>query len=114
MSATGLDIIIEQGSTYTLVHTAPKSLSGATARMKLRRQHGLTDQVLSLVSPTNIVLTVQGNTTTITVTISATDTAGLAAPGVSANGVYDLETELSGVVERHLEGMWFLSPEVTA
>jgi hypothetical protein len=107
------DLIIEQGATFTLTHVVGKNLSGASARMKLRPQHGLA-QVLSLVSPTDISVTGHGSNTTIVVTIGATVTATLAASGATANGVYDLETELAGVVERHLEGMWFLSPEVTA
>ena len=107
------DLIIYQGASFKLSHVSSKDLTGASARMKLRPQHGLTD-VLSLVSPTNITLTVAAGKTTLLVTIGASATASLATSGATANGVYDLETELAGEVERHLEGMWFLSPEVTA
>lgn len=109
MSATALDIVIEQGATYTLTHTAQKALSGATATMKLRGNHG-SAVVLTLATGSGISATVQGNTTTFTITITATQTAALSAPFA---GVYDMETSLSGTVDRHIEGSFYVTPEAT-
>ena len=116
------DWTINQGETSTLVYTrfepdgvtAHNFVVDSTFRMKTKDKFGGTE-VLSL--------TTNGNTTashfnhisgsnTVTITIPATLTAAIAAPG---KYVYDMEnvTSDSLIVERVLEGTLIVTPEVT-
>ena len=106
---------IQQGATLSLVATwndstgAAVNLTGYTARLQVRTSYAATSTILSLTSSSGITL--GGAAGTITITVSATDTAALTAPWI---GVYDLElVSGSGVVTRLLEGTATVSPEVT-
>ena len=98
-------------TTYTsggsLLYLTPASLSGVTARMQIRATAESTTTLDSLVSPTDIVL--DDTAKTITVTISATDTAAYDF----LTGVYDLEVVASGVVTKLLSGNITVESEVT-
>lgn len=85
----------------------PVSLVGYSARMAIKGKVGGT-ALKSLVSPTDIALNTTTNT--ITITISATDTAAF----TWKTGVYDLElVSGSGVVTALLTGKVTVSKEVT-
>lgn len=100
-------------SAYTsggfLVSWTPVSLSGYSARMMFRETPESTgDPLVSLVSPTDIVL--DDTNHTITITISATATAAY----TFEQAAYDLElVSAGGVVTKLLSGMVFVSDEVT-
>lgn len=101
-------------TTYTsggsLVSYTPVSLASFTARMKIRATAESTTVLDSLVSPTDIVL--DDTLKTITITISATDTAAYDF----TTGVYDLELASGAspsVVTRLLEGNITVVDEVT-
>ena len=114
MSAEQVDIVIEQGATFAhLWEILEKDLtSGYTFAAKLRPQHLSTTTVLSLTSPTTLVVTKSGSHTHVTASVSATSTAALNAP---SRGIYDLEyTETStGIVTRAFEGSYYITPEAT-
>lgn len=107
------DFTIYQGATFSEVLTWRDSseelvnLTGYTARMQVRnRIDG--DTVVSLTTE-NSRIELGGSAGTITLTISATDTAAL-----SEGGVYDLELiSAGGIVTRLLEGAVAFSKEVT-
>lgn len=90
-----------------LQFNTPVSLVGYTARMAIKDKVGGT-VLKSLVSPTDITLNT--TTSTITLTISATDTAGF----TWKTGVYDLElVSPTGIVTALLTGKVTVSKEVT-
>ena len=90
-----------------LQFNTPVSLVGYTARMAIKDKVGGT-VLKSLVSPTDITLNT--TTSTITLTISATDTAAFAWK----SGVYDLElVSAAGVVTALLTGKVSVAKEVT-
>jgi hypothetical protein len=92
----------------SLVTYTPESLAAATARMQIRETVESPDPALvSLVSPTDIVIDDAAHT--ITITISDTATTAL----TFATGVYDLEVVVSGVVTQLLSGNVVVLPEVT-
>jgi len=109
------NILIDQGSTYTLALTYKDSagtainLNGYTAAMQARNTVNSATTVLSLTSPSNgIVIT--GATGLISITMTATQTRDL----VANTYVYDLEiTSGSGVVTRLIQGSLIVSAEVT-
>lgn len=106
------DVSSAEYSTYTsggyLVSYTPVSLASFTARMMIRDTVDATTTLDSLVSPTDIVL--DDTNHTITITISATDTAAY----TFTDAVYDLElVSASGVVTRLLEGNVTVLSEVT-
>ena len=111
MPATRYDITIEQGATFSLVITwrnaagALVDLTGYTAKMDIRQSVGGT-LIKALASGSGITL--GGAAGTITLTISATDTAAM-----TTDGVYDLELTSAGVVTRLIEGKVWLSEQVT-
>lgn len=117
MPAERHDITIEAGATFQFVITwrnpdgSLVNLTGHTARMKVKSAYGGTTTFSLTTGGGGIVL--GGAAGTITVTISATDTA--AAIGSSeATHVYDLEVVSgSGQVWRVVQGKAFLKPEVT-
>jgi hypothetical protein len=109
--AAEYDITIEQGATFTFAVTVTGvNLTGYAASMQGRTQHAATTTVFALTSPSGGLVITAGTNSIITVTISATATAALTAP---AEGVYDLEYSISGVVTRILQGMYRITPEVT-
>ena len=114
MSATTYDILIEQGATYSQLVTYKESgvavnLTGYTARMQVRSTLESATSVVELTTA-NGRIALGGAAGTITLTISATDTAALTA----GRGVYDLElVSGSGIVTRLLQGVATISRNVT-
>lgn len=107
------DFKIYQGATFSRVITwkdesgALVDLTGYSARMQIRKKID-GDSIIELTT-SNGRITLGGAAGTITLNISATDTAALLS-----NGVYDLELVASGnIVTRLLEGSVTLSREVT-
>ena len=114
MSATTYDILIEQGATYSQLVTYKESgvavnLTGYTARMQVRSTLESASSVVELTTA-NGRIALGGSAGTITLTISATDTAALTA----GRGVYDLElVSGSGIVTRLLQGVCTIIRNVT-
>ena len=114
MAATTYDILIEQGATYSQVITYKESgvavnLTGYTARMQVRSTLESASTIVELTTA-NGRIALGGAAGTITLTISATDTAALTA----GRGVYDLElVSGSGIVTRLLQGVATISRNVT-
>lgn len=114
MAATTYDILIEQGATYSQLITykdngVAVNLTGYTARMQVRSTLESATTVVELTTA-NSRIALGGTAGTITLTISATDTAALTA----GRGVYDLElVSGSGIVTRLLQGVATISRNVT-
>jgi tRNA threonylcarbamoyladenosine modification (KEOPS) complex Pcc1 subunit len=114
MAATTYDILIEQGATFSQLVTYKESgvavnLTGYTARMQVRSTLESASTVVELTTA-NGRIALGGAAGTITLTISATDTAALTA----GRGVYDLElVSGSGIVTRLLQGVATISRNVT-
>jgi len=114
MTAAQYDLTCEQGTTFIKKLTITDSstpavvrdLSAHSARMQVRPDITSTTKLLDLTSTGgDITLNSSG---VIQVTVSAAVTAAL-----TTGGVYDLEIEAAGVVERVIEGDFTLSKEVT-
>lgn len=115
MSATA-DLTIGQGETWSQVLVyktgtppAPVNLATYTARMQARSAYASTTVVVELTSANGRISlgTTNGQ---ITLSLSATETAALAA----GRYVYDLElVSAGGVVKRLVEGTLTVTPEVT-
>lgn len=116
MSAAQYDLVIEQGATWSQAvqwktgsPATAVNLSGYTARMQLRSSVSASTAALSLTTE-NGRIALTANTGTITLSVSATDTAALAA----GRYVYDLElVSGGGLVTRLMEGVVTVSAEVT-
>ena len=116
MAAGQYDITIEQGADLDLVITwtdsddEPIDLTGASARMQVRRTHDNATALLDI--PATVGTIVLGDELgTITVNVPAADTEGLPAP---LKAFYDLEiVEVGGAVRRVVEGFARITPEVT-
>ena len=115
MAAGYYDWTIEQGSTWVKTLTItdtdsgdPRDLTGYTARMTIRREKSQEAVVLAL-TEANGRVSLTELSGIVTLAISAADTADLSFGG----GVYDVELESGGIVERILEGKIGLSREVT-
>jgi tRNA threonylcarbamoyladenosine modification (KEOPS) complex Pcc1 subunit len=114
MAAMTYDILIEQGATFSesMVYKdqgVAINLTGYTARMQVRSTLESATTVVELTTA-NDRIALGGTAGTITLTISATDTAGLTA----GRGVYDLElVSGSGIVTRLLQGVATISRNVT-
>lgn len=109
------DLVIPQGSSWTQVlnwktgsPAAFVNTTGFSARMQLRTSYSAASATLELTTANGrISLT---NAGVITLSLSATETAALAA----GRYVYDLELVSSGgLVTRLLEGIVTITPEVT-
>ena len=114
MAASQLDVIIEQGSTFTQlwqILDIDLVAAGATAQAKFRPSHASGTTVLTL-STANGTLTLakSGNHTHATANVADETTALLTAP---SGGVYDLEYTISGAVTRAFEGSYYVTPEAT-
>lgn len=113
MLAGQYDITIEAGATFGLSLTYVNEtgeavdLTGYTARMQLRTAIGDANPVIELTTSNNRI-DIDTDTNVITLSISASDTAGL-----SGSGVYDLEIITGTTVERLLEGNYTVVAEVT-
>jgi hypothetical protein len=114
MAATTYDLLIEQGATYSQSITykdngVAVNLTGYTARMQVRATLEAASALIELTTA-NRRIALGGTAGTITLTISATDTAAL----TSGRGVYDLElVSGSGIVTRLLQGVCTISRNVT-
>ena len=113
MTSNVYNFTINQGETFSKLITwrdsagALINLTGYTARMDLRRKPTDTSASLSLTTA-NSRIVLGGALGTITLSISATDTAGLT--GVY---VYDLELVNGSNVKRLLQGQIQIDLEVT-
>lgn len=113
--ASTYNILVDQGSTYTLAVTYKDSsgtainLTGYTAAMQLRENYDSATAVLSLSSPSSgIVIT--GASGLVTITMSAIQTAALSADTF----LYDLEiASPASVKTRLIQGVVVVSAEVT-
>jgi hypothetical protein len=108
------DLCIPQGATFTRTirykaDGANVSLVGYTARMQIRPTAASATTTLSLTTE-NGRIALGGSAGTITLTISATDSAALTA----GRYVYDLElVSAGGIVTRLLQGIVTVSANVT-
>lgn len=115
MTAGKHDFTIEKGTTFTRVLTwkdensSAYDLTGYTARMHVRETVNESDTIVELTTE-NSRISLGGVAGTITLTITAADTAAL----TEDSGVYDLELVSSGgEVTRLLEGNVSIPDEVT-
>ena len=104
----------EQGSTFlrdvevTNFDDSVRDLDGFTARMQVRKDMEATSTLIELTTENGRML-IDGNAGTISLIISAADTAAL-----QFSGIYDLELiGGTGVVERLLQGNFNLDENVT-
>lgn len=116
MLAGVYNIRCDQGSTFQRVITVteppatgdvqvPVDLTNYTGRMQVRKTSGGT-QLISLTSGAGITL--GGVDGTITIDMTAAQTAG-----ITRSGVYDLELVTGSTVVKILRGQFILTPEVT-
>lgn len=116
MSAGFHHFVIEQGATFSRVLTLKDSSgtvvnlnSYSSAEMDLRENPESSTEVITLTTA-NGRIALGGAAGTVTLTISATDTANLTAD----DGVYDLElTDSGGNVFRILEGSYSIRRGIT-
>jgi len=112
--AEQLDIVIEQGATFSYVfQVLNKDLTtGYTWAVQGRSQHAAASTVFASGTNATIAATKSGNHTHATVTMSYAQTAALTAP---ASGVYDIEylETSSGIKTRAFEGSFYIVPEAT-
>ncbi len=115
MSAGYHHFIIEQGATFGQTLTLKDStgtlinLTGFTGAMSLKESPTATDTILSLTT-SNGRMSINGAEGTVTLSISATDTAGLEPD----DGVFDIEiTSGAAVVTRLIEGTYSIRRNIT-
>ncbi len=113
--AANYDIVCDQGATFSRILTwqdssaNPVNLTGYTARMQVRATADSSTVLLSLTTE-NSRITLGGAAGTITLLVSATDTAAVTA----GEYVYDLEVISSGgTVTRLIQGCFTVDAEVT-
>jgi len=115
MLAGVYNIHCDQGSTFFRVLTVtqpsvsgdiPVDLNGYTARMTIRRKIG--GDVLISLTTANGGLAIDTEASTVTISMTATQTASLAR-----SGVYDLELVAGSTVNKLLRGDFVLRREVT-
>lgn len=117
MPAERHDLTIEQGATWEQSvqqlqpgTETPVDLTNYTARMQIRPNVSSDVVYVSLTSSPAAGITIAAATGTVTLRMSATETAALSW----RDAVYDLELESSdGTVTRLIEGRVTLSREVT-
>lgn len=104
----------EQGATFTRdvevtnFDDTVRSLAGFTARMQVRKDLAAASALIELTTE-NGGISITPNTGTVSLSISAADTAAL-----QFSGIYDLELiGASAVVERLLQGNFNLDMNVT-
>lgn len=114
-STGAYDIEIKQGETFNRLVVwdnedgSHVDLTGYTAKMQIRKRRTSSDVIIEL-STANGRITLGGAAGTITLTISATDTAAL---DICQGAVYDLELTVGSTVKRLLAGEVSFSREVT-
>lgn len=112
MTATNLNLTIEQGATFSQVINIGAALVGVTPTASIRDKFGGT----KLADLTCSAVTAGGDTT---ISLTATVTAGLSAPNALPSerdaviGVWDMETLVTATVVRHRQGKVILSREAT-
>ena len=113
--AAKYDIVMDQGATFSRAITwqdsqaVPVNLTGYTARMQVRDEVDSASAALSLTTE-NSRISLGGTAGTITLLVSAADTAAVAA----GEYVYDLElVSGSGTVTRLIQGCFTVDAEVT-
>lgn len=114
MQPGSLDFLMPKGSTFSRTLTwkvsgSPVNLTNYTARMQARTSH-ISGTVVLDMTTANSKIALGGAAGTITLSLSAADTAAITAQSLS----YDLElVSAGGVVTRLVEGQIVLTPEVT-
>lgn len=114
MQPGSLDFLMPKGSTFSRTLTwkisgSPVDLTDYTARMQARTSHNSATVVIDMTT-SNGKITLGGTAGTVTLNLSATETAAITAQSLS----YDLElVSVGGVVTRLVEGQIVLTPEVT-
>lgn len=114
MQPGSLDFLMPKGSTFSRTLTwkvsgSPVNLTGYTARMMARTSH-ISETIVLDMTTSNGKISLGGTAGTITLNLSATETAAITATSLS----YDLElVSAGGVVTRLVEGQIVLTPEVT-
>jgi hypothetical protein len=114
MTPGSLDFLIPKGSTFSRTLTwkvsgSPVNLTNYTARMQARTSAVSGTAVLDMTTA-NSKITLGGTAGTITLSLSATETAAITQTSLA----YDLElVSAGGVVTRLVEGQIVLTPEVT-
>lgn len=114
MQPGSLDFLMPKGSTFSRtltwkVNGSAVNLTSYTARMQARTSHISNTVVLDLTTA-NSKITLGGTAGTVTLTLSAADTAAITQTSLA----YDLElVSAGGVVTRLVEGQIVLTPEVT-
>ena len=110
------NILVKQGATWRLVFRVeddgvPRDLTGYSARLTARRQYGDSSTTLALDTSPGGGIVIEPAAGRVRMEASATDTGKLEAPRAD---VYDVELESpTGVVERVLEGVARITPEVS-
>ena len=114
MQPGSVDFLMPKGSTFSRTLTwkisgSAVDLTSYTARMQARASVTSATVVLDLTTA-NSKIVLGGTAGTITITVSAADTAAITQQSLA----YDLElVSAGGVVTRLIEGQIVLSPEVT-
>ena len=115
MSAGYHHFIVEQGATFGQTLTLKDSagsvlnLTGFSGAMQFRENPEASSSILDITTA-NSRMTMGGNAGTITLAVSATDTAALTA----SDGVFDLEiTSGAGIVTRLIEGTFSIRRNIT-
>jgi hypothetical protein len=113
MEATEYPLTIEQGSTFQMqfrwkVDGNIVNLTGATARMQLRRSPR--SAVIFELTNTNSRILLGGTLGTVSLELTSDETASIPA----GNFVYDLEIVFGSVVRKLLRGTAVVASEVTA
>lgn len=114
MTPGSLDFLMPKGSTFSRTLTwkisgSPVNLTDYSARMQARTSHISGTAVLTLTTE-NGKITLGGAAGTITLSLSAADTAAITQQSLA----YDLElVSVGGEVTRLVEGQIVLTPEVT-
>jgi hypothetical protein len=114
--AGNYNFICDQGATFSSVmtyysdeaQTTPVNLTGFTARMTVRRKYEDQNSIISLTTE-NARIALGGALGTITLTISATDSASLPI----GSWYYDLELVNGSAVTRLIGGSFEVIGEVT-
>ena len=110
------NVTIRQGATWVLAFRVrddgvARNLTGWSARMQVRETHASATALLSLTSSPAAGVTIDTGLGKVTLEATAAQTAALPAPLAA---VYDVEmVSPAGKVDRVLEGVARITPEVT-
>jgi len=105
--AANEDIVIEQGATFEKSFTIENTnLSSYLARAQGRTSHASGTIAITFTA----AITYLAPNSTITLSLTASQTAALTAPSC---GVFDVEAYVGATVIREVEGSYTITPEVT-